>query len=43
MVVSILDEYLPSIYQMKNVNVSCKDNNLVSVLETHFKGKLNLA
>lgn len=28
---------------MKNANVSCKDNNLVSVLETHFKGKLNLA
>ncbi|NOY50250.1 MAG: hypothetical protein GXO88_06795 [Chlorobi bacterium] len=28
---------------MKNANVSCKDNDLVSVLETHFKGKLNLA
>jgi ribosomal protein L11 len=28
---------------MKNANVSRKDNNLVLVLETHFKGKLNLA
>jgi len=28
---------------MKNANVSRKDNNLVSVLESHFKGKLNLA
>ena len=43
MTFSILDEYLPSICPMKNANVSRKDNNLVSVLETHFKGKLNLA
>lgn len=28
---------------MVNANVSRKDTNLVSVLETHFKGKLNLA
>ena len=43
MTFSTLDEYLPSICPMKNANVSRKDNNLVSVLETHFKGKLNLA
>lgn len=43
MTFSILDEYLPSICPMKNANVIRKDNNLVSVLETHFKGKLNLA
>ncbi len=43
MTFNILDEYLPSICPMKNANVSRKDNNLVSVLETHFKGKLNLA
>ena len=28
---------------MKNTNVSCKDSDLISALETHFKGKLNLA
>ena len=28
---------------MKNTNASHKDSNLVLVLETHFKGKLNLA
>lgn len=43
MTFSILDEYLPNICQMKNANVSRKDNSLVPVLETHFKGKLNLA
>ena len=36
----ILDEYLPSIYQIKNTNVSSKDSNLVPVLKKHFEGKL---
>ena len=40
---NIQSYYLPSICPMKNTNVSRKDNHLVSVLETHFKGKLNLA
>jgi len=40
---SILDEYLPSICQMKNANVISKDSNLVPVLKEHFEGKLNLA
>ena len=43
MAFSILDEYLPSICQMKNTNVSSKDSNLVPVLRGHFEGKLNLA
>ena len=40
---SVLNEYLPSICQMKNTNVSSKDSNLVSILNEYFEGKLNLA
>jgi len=43
LIFSILDEYLPSICQMENINVSSKSNTLVSVLKVHFKGELNLA
>jgi len=43
LIFSILDEYLQSICQMENINVSSKSNNLVSVLKVHFKGELNLA
>ena len=28
---------------MKNTNVSTKSNELISILDTHFKGKINLA
>jgi len=43
LVFSTLDEFLPNVCPMKNTNASRKDSNLVLVLETHFKGKLNLA
>jgi len=39
----ILDEYLSSIYLMKNTNVSSKDSDLISSIETHFQGQVNLA
>jgi len=43
LIFSILDEYLPSICQMENINVDSKSNTLISVLKVHFKGELNLA
>lgn len=43
LIFSILEEYLASINLMKNTNVNRKDSDLVSSLNTHFKGNLNLA
>ena len=43
LIFSILDEYLPNVYLMKNTNVSSKDSDLISSIETHFQGKINLA
>ena len=43
LIFSILEEITSLIFLMKKTNVSTKNTELSSVLQTHFKGKINLA
>ena len=38
-----LEDYFHIIYRMKNTNLECKETTLISVLQDHFKGEINLA